>query len=476
VARILIVDDNETLREGAAAVVKKMGHDTHVAKSGGDGIKAYTQKAFDMVFSDYKMEGQDGLAVLSAIRALDPDAVVVIMTGFGTVQLAVEAMRNGAFDFIEKPFSPDLMRAKVTSGLAIREERRAKERAEGLRDAAMDDAKARFAPAPKNPAEVRRVCGLIGDSPRMHDVFRAIEKVAQASDATVFIHGESGTGKELVARAIHDHSPRKDAPFVTLNCAAIPATLLESELFGHEKGAFTGAIKRKLGRFELANGGTLFLDEIGDVPLEIQPKLLRALQERQFVRVGGEETVSVDVRIVSATHRDIEKMAKSGEFREDLFYRLHIVPIRLPPLRERANDVEILAEHFVKKLGPRTNPHVVGLSTSCLQTLRAYQWPGNVRELENVIEQALVFAESNVLGPEDLPAFLGALKPSTAVPLSRLPEDDDGRTLDEILEGLEKELILRAYGKAKGVKTETARTLGIKTSALYYKLAKYGIE
>jgi two-component system response regulator HydG len=295
------------------------------------------------------------------------------------------------------------------------------------------------------------------------------------ADTTVFIHGESGTGKELIARAVHDGSERRTRPFVTVSCAALAESLLESELFGHEKGSFTGAIKRKLGRFELADGGTLFLDEIGDVPLSVQTKLLRVLQERTFERVGGEETVRVDVRVISATHRDIGERVRQGAFREDLYYRLHIVPIEIPPLRDRPTDLVALARHFITKLGPRTNPRVTDIADDALEALRAYRWPGNVRELENAIEQSLVFAEGQVLQARDLPAFLtGAHRPSpAAAPLAQLADDD--RPLDEILETLEKSLILRAFRKAHGVKTETARLLGIKTSALYYKLDKYGI-
>jgi two-component system, NtrC family, response regulator HydG len=474
-ATILIIDDNETLREGAAAIVRKMGHVAVLASSGADGVTRFQGARPDMVLTDLKMEGTDGIAVLDKIREEDRDAVVMIMTGFGSVKTAVDAMKKGAFDFVEKPFSPDVLRAKVTAGLQLREERRRMERVEQLAHVREDDAAERYSQVREKGEPRRRVKGILGKSPAMEAVFRAIEKVA-ATEATVFIHGESGTGKELVARAIHDLSSRKDQPFVGVNCAAIPHTLLETELFGHERGAFTGAVKRKLGRFELAQGGTLFLDEIGDVPLEMQAKLLRAIQEKHIERVGGEGTIPVDVRIVSATHRDITKMVKEGSFREDLLYRLHIIPVELPPLRDRPEDIALLAQHFLEKLAPRTNPKVTSIDEGCLAALKAYRWPGNVRELENVMEQALVFAEGERLMADDLPALLGALKPSSAPALEQLPPEDDPRTLDEVLDGLEKALILRAYEKAGGIKTETARRLGIKTSALYYKLAKYKIE
>ena len=478
-ATVLIIDDNETLREGAASVVRKMGHEAVLATSADEGARLFAAQRPDMVVSDLKMEGGTderpaGLVLLEKVRDEDRDAVVMIMTGFGSVKVAVEAMKAGAFDFIEKPFSPDVLRAKVTAGLKLRDERRRVEKVEALADVVAVDASRRFSDS-DDGSRKPKVKGLIGKSEAMAQVMRTIEKVARA-DATVYIHGESGTGKELVARAIHDHSPRKDGPFVGVNCAAIPSTLLESELFGHEKGAFTGAVKRKLGRFELAHGGTLFLDEIGDVPLDMQAKLLRAIQEKKFERVGGEGPVTVDVRIVSATHRDITEMVKTGAFREDLLYRLHIVPIELPPLRDRPEDIPVLARHFLEKLRARTNPAIAEIDEGAMAALKAYRWPGNVRELENVIEQSLVFAEGTKLSADDLPALLGTLKPSTADAIVELPPEDDPRTLDEVLEGLEKALILRAFKAAKGVKTETARRLGVKTSALYYKLAKYKIE
>jgi len=463
-ATILIIDDNETVREGVAAIARKMKHKSVLAASGGEGLGLFRRHHPDFIITDMKMEGEDGIEVLRQIRADEPDAVVMIMTGFGTVEAAVEAMKLGAFDFIQKPFPPEVVRLKIEGALALRAARQDRERASQAADAFSRDLAAPFSPQ-----------GIIGDSTAMQDVLRLVEKVAKA-DTTVFIHGESGTGKELVARAIHDASARKDKPFITVSCAALAETLLESELFGHEKGSFTGAIKRKLGRFELADGGTLFLDEIGDVPLSVQTKLLRVLQERAFDRVGGEELVHVDVRVISATNRDITEQVKTGAFREDLFYRLHIVPIQLPPLRDRPSDIKLLAEHFVQKLGPRTNRQITGISAEALRSLAAHRWAGNVRELENAVEQALVFADGEQIEVADLPPMVtGMGRPGpAAAPVVPLEEDD--RPLDEILETLEKSLILRAFKKAKGVKTETARFLGIKTSALYYKLDKYGIS
>ncbi|MFH1808601.1 MAG: sigma-54 dependent transcriptional regulator [Pseudomonadota bacterium] len=460
---ILIIDDNETVREGVAAISRKLKHKVYTAASGGEGVGLFKRHQPDFVITDLKMEGVGGIEVLQQIRDQDPDAVVMIMTGYGTVEAAVEAMKRGAFDFIQKPFPPEVVRLKIEAALSLRLARRERERMQQAAETFSRDLAAPFSPE-----------GIVGSSEVMKEVLRIVEKVARA-DTTVFIRGDSGTGKELIARAIHDGSERRARPFVTVSCAALAESLLESELFGHEKGSFTGAVKRKLGRFELADGGTLFLDEIGDVPMSVQTKLLRVLQERTFERVGGEEPVHVDVRVISATHRDIGEMVRQGSFREDLYYRLHIVPIELPPLRDRPSDLETLARHFVAKLGPRTNPLVKDIAPEAVVALRAYRWPGNVRELENAIEQSLVFAEGQVLQAHDLPAFLtGVHRPSPAsAPLAQL--DDDDRPLDEILETLEKSLILRAFKKARGVKTETARLLGIKTSALYYKLDKYSI-
>jgi two-component system response regulator HydG len=303
----------------------------------------------------------------------------------------------------------------------------------------------------------------------MRRVLDQIHRVA-ATDATVLVLGESGTGKELVARAIHEASARAAQPFVSISCAAVPETLLESELFGHERGAFTGAVRRKLGRFELATGGTIFLDEIGEIPPAVQVKLLRVLQERQLERVGGEETLDIDVRVVSATNRDLDKLVQVGRFREDLFYRLNVVPIVLPPLRERPGDVAELARFFVARLAPRMGRKVKGVGPEALALLERHRWPGNVRELENVIEQALVFADDELIRPADLPEGLRRPPPSAGLPV---PSGD--RSLTAILEELEEQLILSAYERARGVKAETARLLGIKPSALYYKLEKYGI-
>ncbi len=453
---ILIVDDNETIREGLAHMVKKLGHEAIIATSGDAGVAAFKKRPADFVITDLKMEGGTGVDVLKGISAIDPDVPIMIITGFGTVETAVEAMKLGAFDFITKPIQPEVVRLKVASALELSAARKGRKKSQAMTETLSADADARF---PE----------LVGGGEKMAIVRRTVEKVAN-SDTTVFIAGESGTGKELIARAIHRLSKRKNGPFIKVNCGALTETLLESELFGHEKGAFTGAIKQKLGRFELADGGTLFLDEVGDVPPAMQVKLLRALQEQEFERVGGEAPIKVDVRVLSATNKDLDVEVASGRFRQDLFFRLHVLPVKLPPLRERREDIPHLCTHFVAKLGPKTNARVRAVSDAALGRIMAYHWPGNVRELENAIEQALVFAESDEITPAALPQFLqgGAEDDKLEVPREL--------SLPEILDDLERQLILKAYTKAGRVKTETARLLGIKTSALYYKLEKYGIE
>ena len=458
-ATILIIEDNETLREGIKQVVKRMNHKAITAANGRIGLELFASEEPDLILTDLKMDEVDGMEVLRSVHAADPEMLVMIVTAFGSIERAVEAMKEGAFDFIPKPFPPDLLRTKINKALDVREQRQRSERLSQENDMLRAEAAASYSDS-----------RIIGESEAMERIFKLVGKVAR-TDSTVHIFGESGTGKELVARSIHDNSPRVDGPFIKVNCSALAETLLESELFGHEKGSFTGAHKRKLGRFELADGGTLFLDEIGDISQPTQLKLLRVLQERQLERVGGEETIHVDVRVVTATNKDLKREVEEGRFREDLFYRLHIIPVELPPLRDRKSDIPLIVEHFVDKLAKRTRSEVNGVAADAMAALRAYNWPGNVRELENVIEHAMVFAEGSLIRLGDLPPVVSGVQPGDAL---QLPDGD--RSLPEILEELERQLILRAFKKAEGVKTETARLLGIKPSALYYKLDKYEID
>jgi two-component system response regulator HydG len=455
VASILVIDDNDTLREGMAISLTRAGHTIVAASSGAEGLAAAEKKRFDLTVTDLKMDGIDGLEVVRRLRAKDPEAAVLIVTAFGTIETAVTAIQEGALDFLTKPFSPEVLRTKVDKALEVVRLRRETGALREERRSLQEVVSGSFDPT-----------GLVGSSPAMAALLVAVQRVA-ASETTVLVEGESGTGKELVARALHDQSPRREGPFVTVNCAALAEGLLESEMFGHERGSFTGAVRRKLGRFELADGGTIFLDEIGEMSMGLQTKLLRVLQQREFQRVGGEETLTVDVRIVAATNRKLEVEVQRGQFRQDLYYRLAIVPLRLPPLRERPGDVKALAEHFVKKHSARVNRKVRGLSDAAFERLAGYGWPGNVRELENAIERALVFADGELIEPEHLPDFL---VPSTGA----LPVVRGDRPLPDLLDDIEKQLIAQAFEKAKGKKTETARLLGIKTSALYYKLEKYG--
>jgi len=457
-ARILVADDHDAMREGMVLVLSRMGHEVLGVKGGEEALAAYRKRPADVVVTDLRMVPVDGIEVLRRLRAFDPDATVLVISAHGTVATAVEAMHQGAIDFVEKPFSPEVLRARVEKAIQIAQERRFA-RTESDRAEALD-------------ADLLREHdphGLLGGSEPMRRVLEQIRKVAP-TDATVLILGESGTGKELVARALHDAGPRRARPFVSVSCAAIPEGLLESELFGHERGAFTGAVRRKLGRFELAHGGTLFLDEVGEIPPSVQVKLLRVLQERRIERVGGEGSVEVDVRVVSATNRDLSRLVSEERFREDLYYRLDVVQIRLPPLRDRPGDVEELAAHFLARAAPRLGRKVQGFAPQALELLRRHRWPGNVRELQNLVEQALVFAEGPLVSEKDLPEGLRR-GPTPA----REPAPSDDRSLPEVLEDLERRLVLEAFEKAHGVKAEAARLLGIKPSALYYKLEKYGI-
>lgn len=467
-AQILIIDDHDSMREGLELLLRKRGHKTLSAESGARGMELLAENGADLVITDLKMAHMDGLQVLGAVREEYPDVAVLLITGYGTIEKAVEAMKLGASDFLTKPFSSEEFGVKVDRLVQTMEEKerlRRENRSLRVENTLLKEG----LESGKEP----RYGEIVGESPVMQEVFRWIDRVAR-SESTVMIYGASGTGKELVARAIHAGSARGGGPFVRVNCGALSDSLLDSELFGHEKGAFTGAERRRRGRFELANGGSLFLDEVATVAPQTQVRLLRVLQERELERVGGEETIPVDVRIIAATNKPVDQLLNGSAFREDLFYRLHVVPLTLPQLQERKDDIPILARHFVEKLRERTCSTVTSISDSAIARLGEYSWPGNVRELENVIERALVLADGEELGLADLPPLHPADLSSGA---ERGPEfSSSGMDLNEAVEGMEERLLRQALDQARGVKAEAARLLGLKPSALYYKLEKYGIE
>ncbi|MBL8965591.1 MAG: sigma-54-dependent Fis family transcriptional regulator [Spirochaetaceae bacterium] len=446
-ATILVVDDEKNIREGLAESLALDGHVVRTAADGAAGLKAVEEGDVDLVITDLKMPVLSGGELLRALAGRYPGLPVIVLTGHGTIEDAVEAMRFGAFDFLTKPVNLDHL-----SLLA----RRALERGELAR---------------KNrelEAEVeaqRRTSSIVGSSAEMKRVFELVRRVAPTK-ASVLVTGESGVGKELVADAIHNLSPRRDGPLVKVHCAALAESLLESELFGHEKGAFTGAAGRKRGRFELADKGSLFLDEIGEINQNVQIKILRVLQERRFERVGGEETVESDVRIIAATNRDLKKEIAEGRFREDLYYRLNVVNIHVPPLRERRDDIPLLAMSFLREFAEENGKRVEGLDPKARSALYAYDWPGNVRELRNCVESAVVMARGPLLTPDDLPPTLRAAGESHDV---RVPA---GSSLAEA----EKILIAETLAAQGGNKSRTAEILGIGRKTLYQKIEEYGIE
>jgi len=460
VSRVLVIDDNETMRSGMALLLERMGHDVTAASGGMEGLRQMEARPFDLVITDYKMEDMDGLEVLDAVRRDYADTDVVVITAYGTIDVAVEAMRKGAADFVVKADALyDVLRLRVEKVLKHRELRQSRDRLDEENQYLRDEIGVRF-----NFGE------MVGRSRPMKVVYEMVEKVAE-TDSAVLVYGESGTGKELVARAIHRRSARREGPFVKVNCGSLPRELVQSELFGHEKGAFTGAIRQKKGKFELAEGGTIFLDEIGDLPLEAQVNILRVLQTKEYDRVGGEETIQADVRVIAATHRVLREMVAEGAFREDLFYRLEVIPIRLVPLRDRKADIPDLVEHFLHKKCEEMNRPLKRLTDRAMAAMASYTWPGNVRELENVVERTLVLADGNVVDVNDLPLDVEASRAE----VSAEELGDSAIPLTRRLEDLERQLIEQALEQAGGVKTKAAEMLGIKTSAFYYKLDKYGL-
>jgi DNA-binding NtrC family response regulator len=450
---LLLVDDEAVLREAMAERLADHGFVVEQAASGEEALSRLAEFAFDIIITDLRLPGVDGRAVLEAALERYPEIIAIIITGFGTVKDAVNAIKQGAADFITKPFQFDALMHVLTSAL---EQRRLRSENAYLR----------------SQLEVRyRIDGLIGRSPIMREMFQLLETVA-ATSSTVLITGETGTGKELAARAIHHASPRRANRFVALNCSAIPETLLEAELFGHARGAFTGAVGMRQGRLEQAHKGTLFLDEVGTMSPGLQSKLLRVLQEREFERVGDAHTIRIDVRIIAATHSDLARMVADGTFREDLFYRLNVIPVQLPSLRERREDIPLLVQHFLQKLGAdQVPPRSVTMSQEALRRLMAYAWPGNVRQLENVVERALAFSHGRLqidvaeLGPE-----IQSVQPGPAEGTAWFP--DEGMDLERYIEGVELALIKRSLERTQGNKVQAARLLNLKRTTLIEKLKR----
>ncbi len=467
-ARILVADDEPSIRWLLDRLLRQAGHSVTVAEDGTTALTRAAAEPFDLAFLDVRMPGLDGLEVLSRLRASAPDTAVIVMTAHGSVRAAVEATQRGAYDYLTKPFDNDEVRLLVDRALSAKALARAVvELRTGIH-------------------EVWEFGALVGKSPRMQEVYKKIGRIA-GTDVTVLIRGESGTGKEVVARAIHHYSRRAGKPFVAVSCAAIPATLLESALFGHERGAFTDAHQRRPGRFELAQEGTIYLDEVGDLGPELQPKLLRVLQEREFERVGGGEPLRADVRVVAATNRDLDALIRDGRFREDLYYRLNVVALTLPPLRERPEDIPFLVDHFLAKYGGELGER--GVAAEALDRLVGYTWPGNVRELENVIQHAMVMASGGVILPEHLPIAPGARTlPVAEGALERLVEEkltecvrglgerESANLYDLVLALVERPLLQAVLRETGGNQLRAAALLGINRNTLRKKLRALGLR
>jgi DNA-binding NtrC family response regulator len=450
-ARLLVVDDERAQREMLSAILGRAGYDVEVAADGDEALRKLETATFDLLLTDQRLPRMDGLELLDRARRVRPDLAVVLMTAYGTVSTAVEAMKRGASDYLTKPFERDELLLVLDK--CIRQ-RRLEHEVASLHGVLKD----RY-----------RLDSILGASAAMQAVFSLIERVSY-TDVPVLITGESGTGKELVARAIHERSARAGGPFVALNCAALPDSLLESEFFGHEKGAFTGAVRAQAGRFEQADGGTLFLDEIGAMRVDLQAKLLRAIQEREVQRLGAGATRKIDVRLLAATSEDLLQAIRQREFREDLYYRLNVVPIELPPLRERGEDVPLLAEHFLQRAAQRLDRPAPVVDPEAMERLQSYAWPGNVRELENCIERMVVLARASRLGLDDLPAAIRDREASAAA-LADFELPAGGVRLPD----LERHLIRQALERSRGGLAPAARLLGISYKTLQYRVRKFGI-
>ncbi len=452
--RILVVDDEERNREFLKELLEVEGFDIETAKDGQEAIEILENMDFDMILTDLKMPRADGLAVLEGLQRINPQTVAVVFTGYGSIDTAVKAMRLGAYDYITKPLKIEEIMIVIQRALEHRK-------------LALENAMLR-----RQLKRKYKFDNIVGDAENMQDVFRMVEKIAN-TDSTVLIYGESGTGKELIARAIHFNSDRRERPLIPVNCGAIPEELLESELFGHEQGAFTGATRTRIGRFELGNGGTIFLDEIGDMSPALQVKILRVLQEHEFERVGGMKTIKVDIRVIAATNKELEKNVSEGKFREDLFYRLNVIPIQLPPLRERRSDIPLLVSHFLQMYNSKNKHNIVGFSPEAMELLTNYEWPGNVRELENMIERIVILKGEGLVGTGDLSEKVLASTPQSLHPLIQIPES--GISFNTAVTEFERELILQALDRTNWVKNKAAKLLNLNRTTLVEKIKKINL-
>ena len=456
-ANILVVDDEHSMREFLEIMLNKEGYQVATAAGGGEAIDLLKKSDFDLVITDIRMKEIDGLEVLKRCKELHPNTIVIMISAYASTSTAVEAMKWGAYDYLPKPFKVREIKAVIRDALETAEAQESQEMEVGDTADAIDHH------------------GIVGESPEIKKILELLPRIAAAT-SNVLITGESGTGKELIAKAIHRESPRSDRPFVTVNCGSVPETLMESELFGHKKGSFTGATATRSGLFEAAHGGTLFLDEIAELSPPVQVKLLRAVQEKTFKMVGGSDEISVDVRIISATNRDLERDVMEGQFREDLFYRLNVINIHMPPLRDRPDEIPLLAHHFLEKYSKEMGKDIRKISSFALDILKSYNFPGNIRELENIIERSVALESSNIVLPDSLTlsSFKQTQVRSKANTVSlTLPQE--GIDLDNVLGHLEQDLLQQALDRTRGAKQKAAELLGISFRSFRYRLAKYGL-
>ena len=459
--RVLVVDDEESIREFFEIMLKREGYDVVTAANGVEGVERLKKDRFDLVISDIQMPEMSGMDLLQAAKEIDPELVVIMVTAFGSTETAVEAMKLGAYDYLQKPFKIDEVKIIIRQALEKRSLR-------------MENAVLKRELGTKYAFD-----NIIGSAPPMMRIYEMVKRVAHTK-SSVLITGESGTGKELIARAIHFNGPLKDKPFVTVNCGAIPENLMESEMFGHKKGSFTGAIADKKGLFEVANGGTIFLDELGELPLPMQVKLLRVIQEGTFKRVGGTEDITVDVRVISATNKNLETEVRGGRFREDLFYRMNVIQIHCPPLRERREDIAMLSNHFLEKFAKSLGIEVKRIGNEAMDVLKRYHYPGNVRELENIIERTVALEPGQMILPESLPRHMldAQVQPSHG-PLDANKieiHSDQGIDLEKLTADFERTLLTKALQQTGGIKKRAAKLLGISFRSMRYRVDKYGLS